>query len=70
MTLKSDVKFQEKMTCGFKYEMKNLMNLTQPLNTLKTSLRWALFVKVYKVLAKKYKGVISNGTMMQKFNKP
>ena len=70
MTLKSDAKFQEKMTCGFKYEMKNFMNLTQPLNTLKTLLLWALFVKGYKVLAKKHKGVIFNGTVMQKFNKP
>ena len=26
MTLKSDAKFKEKLTCGFKYDMKNLVN--------------------------------------------
>ena len=26
MTLKSDVKFKEKLTCSFKYDMRNLMN--------------------------------------------
>ena len=26
MTLKSDAKFKEKMTCGFKYGMKDLVN--------------------------------------------
>ena len=26
MTLKSDTKFKEKLTCGFKYDMRILMN--------------------------------------------
>ena len=26
MTLKNDAKFQEKLTCGFKYDMRNLVN--------------------------------------------
>ena len=26
MTLKSDAKFKEKPTCGFKYDMRNLVN--------------------------------------------
>ena len=26
MTLKNDAKFKEKLTCGFKYDMRNLMN--------------------------------------------
>ena len=26
MTLKSDAKFKEKLTCGFKYDMRNLVN--------------------------------------------
>ena len=26
MTLKSDPKFKEKLTCGFKYDMRNLVN--------------------------------------------
>ena len=46
MTLKSDVSSKEKLTCGFKYDMRNLVNLS----------------KVYKVWAKKYKGVIFHGT--------
>ena len=29
MTLKSDPKFKEKLTCGLKYDMKNLMNFLQ-----------------------------------------
>ena len=32
--------------------------LTQPLKSLKNSLRWALFLKVYKAWAKKYRGDI------------
>ena len=26
MTLKSDVKFKEKLTCGFKYDIRNFVN--------------------------------------------
>ena len=26
MTLKNDAKFKEKLTCGFKYDMRNLVN--------------------------------------------
>ena len=26
MTLKSDAKFKEKLTCGFKYDMRNFVN--------------------------------------------
>ena len=26
MTLKSDAKFKEKLTCGFKYDMRNLVD--------------------------------------------
>ena len=42
MTLKSDAKFKEKLTFGFKYDMSNF---TQPLKSLKITLRWALFVR-------------------------
>ena len=27
MTLKNDARFKEKLTCGFKYDMRNLVNL-------------------------------------------
>ena len=29
MTLKSDAKFKEKLTCGFKYYLRNLLPTTQ-----------------------------------------
>ena len=38
MTLKSDAKFKEKLTCGFKYDI-------QPLKSPNISLRWASFVQ-------------------------
>ena len=34
MTLKNDAKFKEKLTCGFKYDMRNLVNF---LSTTKKS---------------------------------
>ena len=45
MALKSDAKCKEKLTCGFKYDMKDLVNFTQPLRSTKVSLRWAIFVQ-------------------------
>ena len=38
MTLKSDAKFKEKLACGFKYDMGNLVNFTLPIKSLKISL--------------------------------
>ena len=43
MTLKSDIKFKEKLTCGFKYDMRSLMNFHP--TTLKMSFQWVLFVQ-------------------------
>ena len=43
MTLKSDAKFKEKLTCGFKCDMRNLVNFHP--TTPKISFRWALFVQ-------------------------
>ena len=45
MTMKSDAKFEEKLTLGFKNDMKNLVIFTQPLKSPKISLRWAIFVQ-------------------------
>ena len=53
MTLKCDAKFKEKLTFGFKYDMGNLVNFTQPLKSLKTSFRWALFVQSIQGLSYK-----------------
>ena len=46
MTLKSDAKFKEKLTCGFKYDMKDLVN----------------FPKYVRFELKKYRGVIFHDT--------
>ena len=46
MTLESDVNFKEKLTCGFKYDMKDLMN----------------FPKYIRFEPKKYRGVGFHGT--------
>ena len=32
MTLKSNAKFKEKLTCGFKYDMKDLVNIPKYIN--------------------------------------
>ena len=45
MTLKSDAKFKEKLTCGFKYDMWNLVIFTQPLKSPKILLQWAIFIQ-------------------------
>ena len=45
MTLKNNAKFKEELSCGSKYDMRNLLNLTQPLKSLKISFRWAFFVQ-------------------------
>ena len=46
MTLKSDAKFKEKLTCGFKYDMKDLVN----------------FPKYIRFELKKYTGVVFHDT--------
>ena len=54
MTLKSDAKFKEKLTCGFKYDMSTLVHiLTQPLKSPKILLWWDILSKVYEIWAKK-----------------
>ena len=35
MTLKSDVKFEEKLTCGLENDMRYMANLTRALESLK-----------------------------------
>ena len=42
MTMNSDAKFEEKLTLGFKSDMKNLVNFHL---TTQKSLRWAIFVE-------------------------
>ena len=63
MTLKSDAKFKEKMTCGFKYDVRNLMNFhptTQKSESF-TSMGY-FFPKYMGFEIKKYRGVIFHDT--------
>ena len=53
MTLKSDAKFKEKLTCGFKYDMWNLVNFHSTTRSLKISFQWALFVQSIQGLSYK-----------------
>ena len=50
MTMKNDSKFEEKLTCLFKTDMRNLTNLTRVLTNLKHFyFSRVLFSKVYNV---------------------
>ena len=63
MTLKSDAKFKEKLTCGFKYGMRNLVNFhptTQKSENF-TSMGY-FFPKYMGFELKKYRGVIFHDT--------
>ena len=59
MKLKSDTKFKEKLTCGFKYDMKDLVNF----------LKYIRF-EVKKQQKKIHSYLSWNWTVMQKWNKP
>ena len=45
MTLKSDTKFKEKLNCGFKYDMRNLVNINSATQKSEFFFLWALFVQ-------------------------
>ena len=55
MTLNSDAKFKEKLTCDFKYDMRNLVNFNPPNHWKVQKFHFdGLFLsKVYEVWAKK-----------------
>ena len=57
MTLKSDAKFKEKLTCGFKYDMRNLANF-HPI----TQKSKRFYPKFMRFEIKKYRGVIFHDT--------
>ena len=48
MSLKSDAKFKEKLTCSFKYEMRNFMNFHPTTQVSKFHLDGLFFSKVYE----------------------
>ena len=67
MTLKSDVKFEEKLTLGSKNDMRNLVNFNAS-SDKSENLHFdvvLLFSIAYKVLAKKNRGIISYDTEEQ-----
>ena len=47
MTLKSDTKFKEKLTCGFKYDMRNLVNFYPSTQKSKTFISMGYFCPKY-----------------------
>ena len=63
MTLKSDAKFKEKLTFGFKYDMKNLVNFHPTTQKSKsfTSMRY-FCAKYMRLELKKYRGGIFHDT--------
>ena len=63
MTLKRDAKFKEKLTCGFKYDMKNLVKLHPITQKSENSTSMGSFCPKYtRFELKKYRGVIVHDT--------
>ena len=63
MTLKSDAKFKEKLTCRFKYGMRNLVNFHPTTQKSKNFTSMGYFCPKYmRFELKKYREVISHDT--------
>ena len=63
MTLKSDAKFKEKLTCGFKYDMRNLVNFHPTTQKSENFTSMGYFCPKYmRFELKKYRGVIFHDT--------
>ena len=63
MTLKSDAKFEERLTCGFKYDMSNLVNFHPTTQKSENFTLMAYFRPNYmRFELKKYREVIFHGT--------
>ena len=59
MTLKIDAKFKEKLTCGFKYDMKNLVNFHPIIQKSENFFSMDCFCRKYTRFGlQKYRGVI------------
>ena len=62
MTLNSDSRFKEKLTCGFKYDMRNLVNFHPTTQKSKTFTLMGCFCpKHMRFKLKQKRGVISHG---------
>ena len=63
MTLQSDVKFKEKLTCGFTYDMSNLVNFHPNPQKSENFTSMGFFCPKYiRFELKKYRGVIFHYT--------
>ena len=63
MTLKSDAKFKEKLTCGFKYDMRNLVNFHPNTQRSENFFSMDSFCPKYTSFEQqKYRGVIFHDT--------
>ena len=63
MALKNDAKFKEKLTCGFKYDMRNLVNFHPTTQISKNFTPMGHFCSKYvRFELKKCRGVIFHDT--------
>ena len=63
MTLKSDAKFKEKLTCGFKHDMRNLVNFYPTIQKSENfTLMGSFCPKYMRFELKKYRGVMFHDT--------
>ena len=63
MTLKSDAKFKEKLTCSFKYDMRNLVNFHATTRKSENFTSIGYFCPKYmRIEVNKYRGVIFHYT--------
>ena len=63
MTLKSDAKFKEKLTCIFKYDMRNFVNFHPTTHKSKNFTSMGYFcLKYVRFELKNYRGVLSHDT--------
>ena len=63
MTMKSDVKFNKKQTCGFKHDMKDLVNFHPSTQKSESFTSIGYFCRKYMMFdLKKYRGVILHDT--------
>ena len=63
MTLKSDAKFKVKLNCGFKYDMKDLVNFNPTTQKSESFTSMGYFCPKYmRFELKKYRGVIFHDT--------
>ena len=59
MTLRSDVKFKEKLICGFRYDVRNFVNFQQTIQkSEKLFLMYPFCSKYTRFERQKYRGVI------------